>query len=163
MCVYYSLRNVECYISDMFFDSSASINYVALRWTICLDSFTVIHKWIFALANVLFNHSWWCRWVSVLQFGHQPPYYFVYTSSEGSVKSTYTYAQAHLSLHCSGLRQVPNQMGLFLWSVLSLLVNLFCLIWTMQIIIRLQFGINDNVHIWHAKYHLILSATQFYC
>ena len=37
--------------------------------------------------------------------GHQPPYYFVYTSSEGSGKSTYTYAQTHLSLHCSTLRQ----------------------------------------------------------
>ena len=31
MCIWYSLRNVECYISDMFFDSSASINHVAFR------------------------------------------------------------------------------------------------------------------------------------
>ena len=31
MCVWYSLRNVECYISDMVFDSSASINQIALR------------------------------------------------------------------------------------------------------------------------------------
>ena len=29
MCIWYSLRNVKCYISDMFFDSSASINHVA--------------------------------------------------------------------------------------------------------------------------------------
>ena len=39
MCVWYSLRNIECYISDMFFDSI----------TVLLDenyfySFIVIHK-----------------------------------------------------------------------------------------------------------------------
>ena len=31
MCVWYSLRNVECYIPHKFFDSSASINHVAFR------------------------------------------------------------------------------------------------------------------------------------
>ena len=31
MCVWYSLRHVECYISDMFFDSSAGINHVAFK------------------------------------------------------------------------------------------------------------------------------------
>ena len=36
----------------------------------------------------------------------------VYTSSEGSGKSSYTYAQAHLSLHCSIMRQVPKLNGL---------------------------------------------------
>ena len=49
---------------------------------------------------------------SVLKFGHQPSYFFVYTRSEGSGKSTYTYAQAHLSLHCSTLRQIPKSNGL---------------------------------------------------
>ena len=49
---------------------------------------------------------------SVLKFGHQPSYFFVYTSSEGSGKSTYTYAQAHLSHHCSTLRQIPKSNGL---------------------------------------------------
>ena len=56
-----------------------------------------------------------------------------------------------------------NQMGLFLWSVLSLLVNLFCLIWTMQRIIRLQFYTNDNVHIWHAKYQFDIICNKFHC
>ena len=36
----------------------------------------------------------------------------MYTSSEGSGKSTHTYAQAHLSLHCSTLGQVPKPNGL---------------------------------------------------
>ena len=35
----------------------------------------------------------------------------LYTSSEGSGKSTYTYAQAHLSLYCSTLQQVPKSIG----------------------------------------------------
>ena len=111
MCVWYSLRNVKCYIPHMVFDSSASTNHFAFRWKIFLDTFTEIHTWLFGLANELFNHSWWCRGTSVLKFGHQPPYYFVYTISEGSGKSTYTYAQAHLSLHCSTLRQVPKSNG----------------------------------------------------
>ena len=49
---------------------------------------------------------------SVLKFGQNPSYCFVYMSSEGSGKSTHTYAQAHLSLHCSTLRQVPKSNGL---------------------------------------------------
>ena len=36
----------------------------------------------------------------------------MYTSREGSGKSTYTYAQAYLSLHCLTLRQIPNSNGL---------------------------------------------------
>ena len=31
MGVWYSIQNVECYISDMFFDSSASLNHGAFR------------------------------------------------------------------------------------------------------------------------------------
>ena len=31
MCVWYSLLNVECYITDMFFYISASVNHVAFR------------------------------------------------------------------------------------------------------------------------------------
>ena len=57
MCVWYSLLNVECYISDMFFDSSASINHVDFRLKLFLDSFTVNHKQIFGLATALFNYS----------------------------------------------------------------------------------------------------------
>ena len=36
--------------------------------------------------------------VSVLKVGLQHTYLFVYTSSEGSSKSNYSYAQAHLGL-----------------------------------------------------------------
>ena len=43
-----------------------------------------------------------------MKFCLQPPYYFVYTSREGSGKSTDTYAQAHLNLHCSTLLQVAK-------------------------------------------------------
>ena len=49
---------------------------------------------------------------SFLEFGLQPTFYFVYTISDGSGKSTHTYAQAHLSLHCSTMRQVPKSNGL---------------------------------------------------
>ena len=56
MCVWYSLLNVECFISDMFFDSSASIN-LGFRLKLFLDSFTVNHKLIFGLATALFNYS----------------------------------------------------------------------------------------------------------
>ena len=58
MCVWYSLRNVKCYISDMFFDSSTSINHDAFRRKLFLDSFTVVHKYIFGLGNaVLITHD----------------------------------------------------------------------------------------------------------
>ena len=85
---------------------------------------------------------------SVLKFGHQPPYYFVYASSEGSDKSTYKYAQAHLSLHCSTLRQVPKSNGLIplICSFFTSPSNLFGLNYA-KISIKLQFCINDNVHI----------------
>ena len=84
----------------------------------------------------------------VLKFGHQPPYYFVYSCSEGSGKSTYTYAQAHLSLHCSTLRQVPNSNGLIplICSFVTGTSISFDLNYA-KIFIRLQFCINDNVHI----------------
>ena len=59
--------------------------------------------------------------------------------------------------HCD---KYQNQMGLFLWSVLSLLVNLFSLIWIMQSIIKLQFFINDNVQIWHTKYQIIIICNK---
>ena len=79
---------------------------------------------------------------------HQPPYYFVYTSSEGSFKSTYTYAQAHLSLNCSTLRQVPRSNGIIplICSFVTSKSILFDLNYA-RIIIRLQFCINGNVHI----------------
>ena len=48
----------------------------------------------------------------VLKFGQNPSYCFVCMSNEGSGVSTYIYAQAHLSLHCSTVRQVPKSNGL---------------------------------------------------
>ena len=72
--------------------------------------------------------------------------YFVYTSSEG--KSIYTYTQAHMSLHCSTLRQVPKSNGLILLicSFVASKSILFDLNYA-KIIFRLQICINDNVHI----------------
>ena len=86
--------------------------------------------------------------LSILNFGHQPPYNFVYTSSEGSGKSTYTYAQAHLSLHCSTLRQVSKSNGIIpvICSFITSKSILFDLNYA-NIIIRLQFCIIDNIHI----------------
>ena len=49
---------------------------------------------------------------SVVNFGPNLHPLFVYTSSEGSGKSTYTYAHARLGLHCSTLRQVLKSNGL---------------------------------------------------
>ena len=85
---------------------------------------------------------------SILKFGHQPPYYFVYTSSEGPGKSIYPYAQAHLSLHCSTVQQVPRSDGIIpsIFSFVTSKSILFDLNHA-KIIIRLQFCINDNVHI----------------
>ena len=71
----------------------------------------------------------------------------MYTSSEGSGKSTYTYAQAHLSLDCSTLGQVPksNRLISLICSFVTSTSILFDLNYA-KIIIRLQFCINDNVH-----------------
>ena len=157
-CAWHSWLNVECYFSLMFFDSFTSINHVAFRWKNIFRLFNVIHNWIFGLANALFNHSWWCRVASVLKFGHQPPYYFVYTSSEGSDKSTHTYEPSLLNTATS----TKIKMGLFLWYVLY--VNLFCLIWTMQ---KLLLG-NDFVPTIMFTFdmlniNLILSVSKFHC
>ena len=86
--------------------------------------------------------------LSILKFGHQPPYYIVYTNSEGSGKSTYTYAQAHLSLHCSTLRQVSKSNGInpMICSFVTSKSILFDLNYA-KIIIRLHICINDNIHI----------------
>ena len=80
-----------------------SLTLEQLKINLLLDEksfrlFFVIHRWIFGLATTLFNHSWYCRMVSVLKFGLQPTYLFVYTSRAGSSKSNYSYAQTHLGL-----------------------------------------------------------------
>ena len=48
--------------------------------------------------------------LAFFNFGLDLHLLFVYTSSEGSGKSTYTHAR--LSLHCSTLRQVPKSYRL---------------------------------------------------
>ena len=67
-------------------------------------------------------------------------------NSEGSGKSTYTYAQAHLSLRCSTLRLIPNSNGL-IPLICSFVTSKSIFFLNMQSIIRLQFYSNDNVHI----------------
>ena len=54
MCVWYSLRNIEYLISEFFIDSNKSINYVAFRRKIVLNTFIVFHKLIFGLAQAIF-------------------------------------------------------------------------------------------------------------
>ena len=54
MCVWYCLRNVEYVILEFFFGSNKSINYVAFRRNIILNSSIVIHKLIFGLAQAIF-------------------------------------------------------------------------------------------------------------
>ena len=49
---------------------------------------------------------------SVVQFCLHLHPFVVYTSSEGSGKSTYIYAHARLGLHCSTLRRVLKSNGL---------------------------------------------------
>ena len=97
---------------------------------------------------------------SVLKFGHKPLYYFVYTSSEGSGKSTYTYAQAHLSLHCATLRQVPKSNGLIplICSFVTSKSILFDLNYAKITIVSSIMFIFDMLNI-----NLILSATKFHC
>ena len=97
---------------------------------------------------------------SVLEFGHKPLYYFVYTSSEGSGKSTYTYAQAQLSLHCATLRQVPKSSGLIplICSFVTSKSILFDLNSAKIIIVSSIMFIFDMLNI-----NLILSATKFRC
>ena len=82
----------------------------------------------------------------------------MYTSSEGSGKSTYTYAQAHLSLHCTTLRQVPKSNGL---------IPLICFVTSESILFDLNYAkiivvstimfTFDMLNI-----NLILSATKFH-
>ena len=97
---------------------------------------------------------------SVLKFGHKPLYHFVYTSREGSGKSTYTYAQAHLSLHCATLRQVPKSNGVIplICSFVTSKSILFDLNYAKIIIVSSIMFIFDMLNI-----NLILSATKFHC
>ena len=146
MYVWYCLQNIEYQISDFSFDSSNIMNYVAFRWKIVLNSFfcnssmnILTSRCNFRSygtgANALFNQSRWCRRASVLNFVLHLHPVFVYTSSEVSGRSSYTYAHARLSQHCSTLRQVPKYNGLALlinFFVTSKSTAVFCLIWNMH-------------------------------
>ena len=101
-----------------------------------------------------------CRGASVLKSGHQPLYYFVYMSSEGSGKCTYTHAQTCLSLHCATLRQVPKSNGLIplICSFVTSKSSLFDLNHANIIIVSTIMFTFDMLNI-----NFILSATKFHC
>ena len=82
----------------------------------------------------------------------------MYTSSEGPGKSTYTYAQAHVSLHCSTLRKVPKSNGLI--PLIRSFVTSKSILNYANIIFRLQFVSTIMFAFDMLSMNLILSATK---
>ena len=84
----------------------------------------------------------------------------MHTSSEGSGKSTYTYAQANPSLHWATLRQVPKSNGLnpLICSFVTSKSKLFDLNYAKITIVSTIMLTFDMLNV-----NLILSATKFHC